>query len=78
MWCGHGPRRRSGVVIIPCAPANRDRKLTKPSLLSLLGRPGGRRAHRGGGGALIGGAAGGGALIGAAGGAPVEAGVVWP
>jgi len=51
------------------APANRDRKLTKPSLLSLLGCPGGRRAHRGGGGALIGGAAGG---------APVEAGVVWP
>jgi len=26
----HGPRRRSGVVIIPCAPANRDRKLTNP------------------------------------------------
>jgi len=53
-------------------------KAHKPSLLSLLGRPGERRAHRGGGGTLIGGAAGGGALIGAAGGAPVEAGVVWP
>ena len=78
-----GPRRRSGIAIIPHEPANSDRvhehkslKDRRPTRRRLRPSPGLvlARAWPPWGGAYR---VGGGAVIGAAAGALVEAGVVW-